>query len=173
MLSRLLLRYLILLIFTVALTSVNAAPYFKYHPNADPNQDFKNTLKKAQSNDKLVLVVFGSNWCSDCRSLNEKMNMAPLKTTVNNNFEVVHVDIGNWDKNIAFTKQFGKPVDAGIPSIVILAASGTLYYISEAGEFASARRAKAEQLNNWFANKAQQVNNKIGTKKRLMNVFKG
>jgi len=58
-------------------------------------------------------------------------------------------DIGNWDKNMAFTEQFGEPVAQGIPSIAIIAPDGTLLYVSEAGEFASARSAELATLDQW------------------------
>lgn len=148
-------RYLVVsLLLTCALSS--AADY-GYDPDANPAASFQQALQQSAQQEKLVLLVFGSEWCPDCRSLNKKMAQAPLAATVQDNFVVAHIDIGNWDKNMAFTEQFGEPVAQGIPSIAIIAPDGTLLYVSEAGEFASARSAQLEALDKWFTDKLAQI----------------
>lgn len=128
-----------------------------YDPKADPAVDYQQALTAAGTGDKLVLLVFGSEWCADCRSLNQKMGLAPLETTVSGNFVVSHVDIGNWDLNMAFTEQFGDPVGKGIPSIAIVGSDGKTLYVSEAGEFASARSSELKDLDQWFQQKLAEI----------------
>lgn len=128
-----------------------------YDPDMDPYEKFASVLGKAKNMEKLVLLVFGSDTCPDCRSLYKKMHTKPLSETIDNNFIVMHVDIGNWDNNIDFTNQFGTPVESGTPSIVILDNSSTIYYVSKAGEFASARSSKTKTLNDWFLDKVQTI----------------
>ncbi len=127
-----------------------AADDYAYDPDADPGATYQQAIAQAGQQGKLVLLVFGSEWCPDCRSLNEKMGQSPLSETVRQNFIVAHVDIGNWDKNMAFTEQFGEPVAKGIPSIAIVDADKTLLYVSEAGEFASARSTDLATLDSWL-----------------------
>jgi thiol-disulfide isomerase/thioredoxin len=123
---------------------------YAYDPDADPGATYQQAIAQAGQQGKLVLMVFGSEWCPDCRSLNEKMGQPPLSETVQQNFIVAHVDIGNWDKNMAFTEQFGEPVAKGIPSIAIVDADKNLLYVSEAGEFASARSTDLGTLDSWL-----------------------
>jgi thioredoxin-related protein len=129
--------------------TANAQDY-GYDPDADPAATYQQALERAGQQDKVVLLVFGSEWCADCRSLNKKMAQAPLSETVTENFIVAHVDIGNWDRNMEFTEQFGEPVAKGIPSIVIVGSDKKLLYVSEAGEFASARSTDLASLDAWF-----------------------
>ncbi|MEE4144025.1 MAG: thioredoxin family protein [Halieaceae bacterium] len=136
-----------LLLFNVMTTT---AEDYAYDPAADPTATYQQAIERASQQGKLVLLVFGSEWCPDCRSLNEKMGQAPLSETVGDNFIVAHVDIGNWDKNMGFTVQFGEPVAKGIPSIAIVGADKQLLYVSEAGEFASARSTGLDSLDAWF-----------------------
>jgi thioredoxin 1 len=128
-----------------------------YDPDADPAADYQQALTAAGANGKLVLLVFGSEWCADCRSLNQKMGLAPLEATVSGNFVVAHVDIGNWDRNMAFTGQFGDPVGKGIPSIAIIDSDGKALYVSEAGEFATARSSELKDLDQWFQLKLAEI----------------
>jgi thiol-disulfide isomerase/thioredoxin len=144
-----LLQYLTFGILLASGVSATAEDY-GYNPEADPNATYQQAIARAGQQEKLVLLVFGSEWCPDCRSLNTKMGLPPLSDTVQENFVVAHVDIGNWDRNMAFTGQFGEPVANGIPSIAIVAPDGTLLYVSEAGEFASARSTGLDSLDSWF-----------------------
>jgi thioredoxin 1 len=136
---------------------VAAAADYGYDPEADPAFTYQQALQQSAQQEKLVLLVFGSQWCPDCRSLNKKMGQAPLASTVDQSFVVAHVDIGNWDMNMAFTEQFGEPVAEGIPSIAIIAPDGKILYVSEAGEFASARSAELPALDGWFKELLTQV----------------
>ncbi len=126
------------------------AKKFKYIPKSDPYAILEKSREKALKEDKLILVIFGSDWCPDCRSLAKKMNSRALKKDILQRYIVMHVDIGNWDKNIEFTKIFGDPIDGGIPSIAIMDKEKKLYYVSKAGEFASARGMTIESLTKWL-----------------------
>ena len=134
-----------------------AAADYGYDPDADPAVTYQAALQQSAREEKLVLLVFGSEWCPDCRSLNKKLGQTPLAATVEDSFVVAHVDIGNWDKNMAFTEQFGEPVAQGIPSIAIVAPNGSVLYVSEAGEFASARSAELSALDGWFKDMLRQI----------------
>ncbi|MFK8068203.1 MAG: thioredoxin family protein [Gammaproteobacteria bacterium] len=134
----------------ILLTFSVTAEEYEYDPNADPQQLLLESVEKASSENKLILIVFGSDWCPDCRSFNKKLSIDPLSKTISNNFIVMHVDVGEWDRNIPFTEKFGKPIGEGIPSIAILGDDQTLYYVAEAGEFASARKSKVISINDWF-----------------------
>ena len=79
---------------------------YKFDTEADPTQHYNAALSSANEQGKLVLVVFGSEWCPDCRSLNQKMTQSPLRDTLENSFVVTHVDIGNWDLNMGFRCKF-------------------------------------------------------------------
>jgi thiol-disulfide isomerase/thioredoxin len=134
-----------------------AAADYSYDPDADPAITYQAALQQSALEQKLVLLIFGSDWCPDCRSLNKKLGQAPLAATVEDSFVVAHVDVGNWDKNMAFTEQFGEPVAQGIPSIAIVAPNGSVLYVSEAGEFASARSAELPALDGWFRDMLKQI----------------
>ncbi len=147
----------ILLTFSLTLFSLMAIAGSAYDPEADPSADYAATLSAATEQDKKVLVVFGADWCPDCRAFDALIKQEPLKDTIESNFVVMHVDIGNWDRNMAFTEQFGEPVAKGIPSIAILTAEKELLYVAEGGEFASARSSTTEDLNDWFIDRLATV----------------
>ncbi|MEM8661121.1 MAG: thioredoxin family protein [Pseudomonadota bacterium] len=136
--------------FLVLMCAASLAGEYAYDPAGDPQASYEAALQQSTEQQKKVLLVFGSDWCPDCRSLNRKMAQEPLATTIKDHFVVAHVDIGNWDKNMGFTEQFGEPVANGIPSIAIISSDGELLYLSQAGELATSRSAATEDLNTWF-----------------------
>jgi thioredoxin 1 len=152
-------RLIFLVIWIFISLSCHAEKY-SYDPIADPYQLLAESTEAALKEDKLILVVFGSDWCPDCRSFNEKLDMKPLSEIITRRFVVMHVDIGKWDRNIEFTNKFGSPIDGGIPSIAILANDKVLYYVAEGGEFASARKSKVKTLNEWFISLEQEITKK-------------
>ena len=111
-----------------------------YSNNADPVADYSLALSTAKTNNKLVMLIFGANWCPDCIELDRQLNTSPLKELINENYELVKVNVGEFDENLDFIKNFGKPLVRGIPSIVITDADETISFISTAGELSSIRK---------------------------------
>lgn len=128
-----------------------------YRPSADPEAELQAALAKAGEDQKKVLVLFGANWCPDCLSLDDKFKQAPLSTTIDQNFHLVYVDVGNFDRNLEFVRRFGSPISVGIPSLAITDADERVLFVAEAGQFASARSAKADSLNTWFTQKLKNI----------------
>ena len=67
--------------------------------------------------------------------------------------ELVHVDVGQGDKNQDLMDQYQVPMKRGIPAIAVLDASGRLLYSQKNGEFERARAMGPEDLleflNKW------------------------
>lgn len=117
-----------------------------YPGTADAHANIKQALEKAGKEHKRVLVVFGANWCYDCHVLDlafERDDIAPL---VEANYEVVHVDVGEGDKNQDLMKEYQVPMDRGIPAIAVLDSAGKVLFSQKNGEFEKARALGPEDL---------------------------
>jgi hypothetical protein len=57
-------------------------------------------LAAAAKDHKRVLLVFGGNWCYDCHVLDATFRSKQIAPLVNENYHVVHVNVGNYDKNL-------------------------------------------------------------------------
>jgi thiol-disulfide isomerase/thioredoxin len=124
-----------------------------YPPDADAHAEIKQALAQAAKNHKRVLLVFGASWCYDCHVLDLAFHRDDLAPVVEKNYEVVHVDIGEGDKNKDLVKQYEIPMEKGIPAIAVLASDGKLLYSQKNGEFEKARALDPETLlaflNKW------------------------
>jgi len=151
---------------TVALTTVLTLAIGAYTPapaqgpydkHADAHKDIEAALRQARADDRLVLLDFGANWCLDCIVLSRLFEDKTVRSFLQDNFHVVQVDVGNWDRNLDVSRKYGSPIDNGIPAVVILAGSGDVIASTRNGALADARTATAREvlvyLQCWVARK--------------------
>jgi len=102
-----------------------------------------------------VLLDFGANWCLDCIVLSHLYEDQTVRPFLDDNFHVVNIDVGNWDRNLDVSQRYGSPIDGGIPALVILAGSGEVVASTKNGALADARTATAREvldyLKRWVA----------------------
>ncbi len=103
-------------------------------------------MKQAAAGKKRVLLVFGANWCYDCHVLDRALHEGPAGKVVKESFLLVHVDIGEANKNLDLAKKYKIPLDKGVPAVAVLGGDETLLYSSGDGEFESARRMMKKDL---------------------------
>jgi thioredoxin 1 len=128
-----------------------AKPALPYDESADPHRDLQTALANARKSGKRVLVVFGANWCLDCRLLDREFHAGGRTASlVHSRYEVVKVDVGHFDKNLDFAKLYGEPIKKGIPSVVIVTPTNQVVYQTEAGELADARAMGADGIYGFF-----------------------
>lgn len=136
-----------------AATHLQKATKEIYPPDADAHAEIKEALATAARVHKRVLLVFGASWCYDCHVLDLAFHRDDLASVVEKNYEVVHVDIGEGDKNQDLMKQYQVPMDKGIPAIAVLDTDGKLLYSQKNGEFEKARALDSATLlaflNKW------------------------
>ena len=124
-----------------------------YPLDADAKKEIDDALKVAGADHKRVLLIFGANWCYDCHVLDRALHEGAAGKIVNESFLLVHIDIGDGDKNLDLAKKYKTPLDKGVPAVAILKGDGSLVYSSGDGEFESARRMIKKDLiaflNRW------------------------
>jgi thioredoxin 1 len=124
-----------------------------YAPGVDAQGEIKHALELAAKAHKRVLVVFGANWCYDCHVLDLAFRRPDVAGVLQHNFEVVHVDVGEGDKNQDIMQQYEVPMKRGIPAVAVLDSNGKLLYSQKGGEFEKARALAPEDvlqfLNKW------------------------
>ena len=124
-----------------------------YPAGVDARAEIREALEKSAKERKRVLLVFGANWCYDCHVLDLAFHRPDIAPLLNSNFEVVHVDIGEGEKNQDLMKQYEIPKEKGIPALAVLASNGKLLYSQKNGEFEKARALGPEDLvqflNKW------------------------
>jgi protein disulfide-isomerase len=112
---------------------------FPYDEGADAKRDIRRALSEATQARVPVLVVFGTNWCGDCKMLDKAMKEGTSAPLIAREFRVVKVDVGRYDRNLDIAESYGVPLKKGIPAVAILSARNEVLYATRAGELADAR----------------------------------
>lgn len=97
-----------------------------YDESADGAADVAAAVAKAQRENKRVLVQWGADWCGWCHWLNGACTKdKALAKALRYEYEVVHVDIGKWDKHLDLAERLGARFkDSGVPYLTILDGKG-------------------------------------------------
>jgi thioredoxin-related protein len=124
-----------------------------YPANADANKEIEQALKVVSSSNQRVMLIFGGNWCYDCHVLDQALHEGEAGKIFKDHFLLVHVDIGEGNKNLDLVKKYETTLDFGVPTVVLLNSAGRVIYSSTKGEFEPARRMMKKDLiaflNEW------------------------
>jgi len=102
-----------------------------YRADANATDDINRALATAVKQHKRVLLDFGGNWCLDCHVLDNAFHQPRIAPLLNNNFVLVHVDVGRYDKNLDLAKKYHVNLEKGVPSLAVLNARGAVLYSTE------------------------------------------
>ena len=123
----------------LVLAVVAAAADGPYREGADARAEIRQALSQATDVRVPVLVVFGANWCGDCKALDLAMKGGSSAPLIAREFRVVKVDVGRFDRNLDVAASYGVPLKKGIPAVVVLSPANQVLYATRAGELADAR----------------------------------
>jgi thioredoxin 1 len=136
--------------------AVLAAP-LPYDESADAKAAVRHALVAARSSHLPVLIVFGANWCEDCRALDLALQKGQSAPLIAKSFHLVKVDVGNFNRNLDLAATYGNPIKKGIPAAVVVSWDNKVLYATKAGELASARRMSATGIHEFFKRVSQDV----------------
>lgn len=134
----------------LALSIPVMAKELPYPVNADAHADVQQAMAKAKVNHLPVLIFFGANWCEDCRALARSLKQPANAQLMARSFNVVKVDVGQFDRNLDVDKRFGDPIHKGIPAAVLVSPSDKVLYSTKAGELANAREMSPTGVHDFF-----------------------
>ena len=127
-----------------------AADQPPYDETADAHQQVASAIAEAAKAQKNVVLVFGANWCGDCRALNAQMHKDELAALIASNYEVVKIDVGKFTKNKDIGEKYHVPLRHGIPALAVLDSGGNLLYAMDQGQFSNARSMSYESIRDFF-----------------------
>jgi thioredoxin 1 len=121
-----------------------------YNETADAKLDIKQALAQAATNQTPVIVVFGANWCPDCRLLDSAMKTGASAPLLSRDFKIVKVNVGRFDKNVDIANSYGVPLSKGIPAVAIISPKNEVLYATKEGELANARKMGDNGIYEFF-----------------------
>jgi ketosteroid isomerase-like protein len=124
-----------------------------YPAGVDAHKEIAEAIAAAGKSHKRVLLIFGGNWCYDCHVLDEAFHTPEIAPTLNRNYVLAHIDIGEYDKNLDVANKYEVPVERGVPAAAVLESDGKLLFSQKNKEFEKAQSLAPEDilafLNKW------------------------
>ncbi|WP_200231168.1 thioredoxin family protein [Rubrivivax gelatinosus] len=144
------------LLFTLALAAplAAAAAEAPYDEHADARAQVAALQKEAGAARLPVLLVFGANWCGDCKVLDMAFKQGAAAPLIAQHFKVLKINVGRFDRNVDLAEHYGVPLKKGIPAVAILSPEGKVVYTTKAGELADARNMGERAIYDFFARAA-------------------
>ena len=134
---------LILLLATTARAAENI-----YDENADAKLQIKQIL--AAPTNTPVILVFGANWCGDCKMLDYAMKRGSSAALLASDFRVLKINVGRFEKNVDLAESYGVPLAQGIPAVAIISVKNEVLYVTKEGELANARKMGETGIYDFF-----------------------
>jgi thiol-disulfide isomerase/thioredoxin len=121
--------------------------HLPYSASADARRDI--------ANGKMVMVTFGANWCPDCLTLHKDLEDPVTREYANAKFEVVNVDVGEFDKNAAVAAELGVAPVNGIPLAVFFSSDGRPICDTRRGELEPSRHYTSSEILDFLKEVAE------------------
>ena len=99
---------------------------------------------------KQPVIIFGGNWCPDCRILEGTLAMPTIKKFIDQHYQIMHIDIGRYDRNMELMNHLNIESKKGVPRVVILDFKKNIVNSSTSSEWTTARDRKQQEIYNYF-----------------------
>lgn len=123
-----------------------------YDASRDARKDIDTALARAKKSGKPLIIDFGANWCVDCRVLAGIFELPDMAGWLARNFELVQVDIGQFDHNLDLPRRFGGTTLEAVPAILIVdPRTSRLRNPKDVLGLSDARIMQPQQVADWLA----------------------
>jgi thioredoxin 1 len=121
-----------------------------YDELADASRDLDAAIAQAKEQGKVVVAVFGANWCPDCRKLDAEMNAPDLGSLLAEKAVIVKVDVARFKKNLDVAAKYGVVVRRGIPALGFVSGEGRTVFTADGRKMEEVQTAGRAALLKFF-----------------------
>ena len=101
---------------------------------------------------KQPIIIFGANWCPDCRIFSGTMDIPKIKSYIDDNFAILYIDVKRYEINMQLMEEFGIPSAEGIPRVLVFDKRMNLINNSNTTEWRTARERSSQEIFDFFQN---------------------
>ena len=109
-------------------------------------------INKSIGEDKQPILVFGANWCPDCRIFSGTMDIPKIKSYIDDHFGILYIDVKRYEINMQLMEEFGIPSAEGIPRVLVFDKRMNLINNSNTTEWRTARERSSQEIFDFFQN---------------------
>ena len=121
-----------------------------YNGEIYSESDIEGFLDSSINKSKQPIIIFGGNWCPDCRILEGTLQLPTIKKYMIEHYEIMHVDVGRYDKNMNLISYFKIPKEEGVPRVLVFDNKKNILNMESTKEWTTARDRKQQEIFNYF-----------------------
>ena len=107
-------------------------------------------MNETIAENKQPILMFGANWCPDCRIFAGTMNIPKIKAYIEEKFNVLYIDVKRYEINMHLMEEYGIPSAEGIPRLLVFDKDKNLLNNSRTAEWRTARDRSSQEIFDFF-----------------------
>ena len=99
---------------------------------------------------KQPIIIFGANWCPDCRIFSGTMDIPKISKFIDKKFNILYIDVLRYEINMQLMEEYGIPSEEGIPRVLVFDKNKNVINNSNTTEWRTARDRTAQEIFDFF-----------------------
>ena len=112
--------------------------------------DLNEFVNNAIKNSRQPILIFGANWCPDCRIFSGTINIPKINSYIQDNYEILYIDVKRYEINMELMEEYGIPAAEGIPRLLVFDKEKNLLNDSRTTEWRTARDRSSQEIFDFF-----------------------
>ena len=121
-----------------------------YDGNEISIEEVNKFLSQSIAENKQPIIIFGANWCPDCRIFSGTIDIPKINEFIETYFNILYIDVKRYEINMNLIEYFDIPSDEGIPRVLVFDFNKNVINKSSTTEWRTARDRSSQDIFNFF-----------------------
>ena len=121
-----------------------------YDGNEISVEEVNKFLSQSIAENKKPIIIFGANWCPDCRIFSGTIDIPKINEFIETYFNILYVDVKRYEINMNLIEYFDIPAEEGIPRVLVFDFNKNVINKSSTTEWRTARDRSSQDIFNFF-----------------------
>ena len=121
-----------------------------YDGNEISIEEVKKFLSLSIAENKQPIIIFGANWCPDCRIFSGTIDIPKINEFIETYFNILYIDVKRYEINMNLIEYFDIPSEEGIPRVLVFDFNKNVINKSSTTEWRTARDRSSQDIFNFF-----------------------
>ena len=121
-----------------------------YDGNEISVEEVNKFLSQSIAENKQPIIIFGANWCPDCRIFSGTIDIPKINEFIETYFNILYIDVKRYEINMNLIEYFDIPAEEGIPRVLVFDFNKNIINKSSTTEWRTARDRSSQDIFNFF-----------------------
>ena len=121
-----------------------------YDGNEISVEEVNKFLSQSIAENKQPIIIFGANWCPDCRIFSGTIDIPKINEFIETYFNILYIDVKRYEINMNLIEYFEIPSEEGIPRVLVFDFNKNVINKSSTTEWRTARDRSSQDIFNFF-----------------------